>query len=263
MGTGYCMVRTDPDPFPVDYIKSGLRACGLKLVESAPTPTPTKDDVLVIWNRQGLCNRMATFYESFGAPVIVMENGYLPSSLSHKTVAASLWRHNGAGAWPVTDEDRVAKLGVDLKPWRDDGEFVLMLPQRGIGTPRVAMPLDWPHVMENTLKRLTKRRVVIRKHPGKEKTPLEPALQDCWAAVTWGSGAGIKAIVSGIPVFHSMPEWMGAPAARRLSDDLEDCFLGDRMPMLHRLTHAQYAPEEIANGYAFSRLIAHAQSAGG
>jgi hypothetical protein len=70
--------------------------------------------------------------------------------------------------------------------------------------------------------------------------------------VTWGSGAGIKSIVAGIPVFHEMPNWIGAPAAKLGLDDIEQPFLGDRQPMLNRLAWAQWDLDEIASGEAIS-----------
>lgn len=73
--------------------------------------------------------------------------------------------------------------------------------------------------------------------------------------VTWASGAAIKAIIEGIPVFYEFNDWIGAPAARYGIDDTENPFLGDRNPMLHRLSWAQWTAEEIASGEPFKCLL--------
>jgi hypothetical protein len=39
--------------------------------------------------------------------------------------------------------------------------------------------------------------------------------------VTWGSGAGIKAMQAGIPVFHEFEQWIGGPGAARLDGQVE------------------------------------------
>lgn len=85
--------------------------------------------------------------------------------------------------------------------------------------------------------------------------PLGADLKDCWAVVTWSSGAAIKAIAAGVPAFHALPNWIGAPAAKPFGSDLENPFLGDRLPMFQRLAWAQWGLDEIASGEPFKRLL--------
>jgi len=84
---------------------------------------------------------------------------------------------------------------------------------------------------------------------------MDPDFEDCWAAVTWASGGAIKAICAGIPVFYEFEKWIGAPSARLGFGDLENPFLGDRGPMLHRLSWAQWNVDEIAKGEPFRWLL--------
>jgi hypothetical protein len=80
-------------------------------------------------------------------------------------------------------------------------------------------------------------------------------LADCFAAVTWGSGAAIKAIIAGVPVFHEFSRWIGAPAAKFGAANLEQPFVGDRLPMLRRLAYAQWSVAEIERGEPFALLL--------
>jgi len=193
----------------------------------------------------------------YGAGAFVTENGYLHGGPPrYTTYALARSQHNGAGTWPEGPAARWEALGVDLKPWRTDGRHILVLPQRGIGPAGVAMPRGWPEAVTRRLRSMTKRPVQLRKHPGPIAVALEPDLRDCWAAVTWGSGAAIKAIIAGVPVFHDMPGWIGAPAAARLEAGLEQPFLGDRLPMLRRLVWAEWTTDELATGEPFARLLA-------
>jgi hypothetical protein len=73
--------------------------------------------------------------------------------------------------------------------------------------------------------------------------------------VTWGSGAAIKAIAAGIPVFHELECWIGAEAATFGINDLEHPFLGDRHLMFHRISWAQWTAEELASGEPFRWLL--------
>jgi len=203
--------------------------------------------VLLIWNRSKNREAIAKRYEDAGATVIVTENGYIG-----KTKTLAVGHHSGAGSWYVGEADRWAPLGVELEPWREDGEHILVLPQRSIGEEGIAMPRGWETQIEQYLKKITKRPIRIRKHPGKDKTApptLEEDLQGCWSAVTWASGAGIKAIIAGVPVFHQLKSWIGAPAATT-EFDIESPWMGDRMPMLRRLAWSQWTWDEIKSGEA-------------
>lgn len=228
---------------------TGLKNAGYTVIHQ-PQHNPTSDDVLVVWNRHPFQERIIREYEKKGAVILIVENGYIGNT---KAIAKSF--HNGAGKWHQGEEDRWLKLGVELSPWRQDGDHILVLPQRGMGSQGVAMSRTW---LANTLLQLgktTNRPVRIRKHPGQNAcVPLEEDLKNAWAAVTWGSGAGIKSIVAGIPVFHGLRDWIGAGAASTELSNIESPFMGDRLPMLRRLAWAQWTLPEIESGEPFRAL---------
>lgn len=242
-----------PDGRRIDAFRSGFDRLGYFVTDK---PRGKPGDVLAIWNRRPVDEDYARRYETAGCPVIVTENGWIGSDESgHRFYALCRGHHNGAGTWSVGEEDRWSRLGITLKPWRVDGEHILILPQRGIGEAGVAMPKGWTEYTADMLRRITGRPIRIRKHPGKEQSSLDPDLDGCWAVVTWGSGAGIKSIVAGIPVFHDLERWIGGPAAKFGVSDIENPFVGDRLPMLRRLAWAQWSLQEISSGEPFARLI--------
>lgn len=233
----------------------GLRRLGYA-VGHPPKPNPEPRDVLLVWNRHGINDIHAARYEAAGARVIVAENGYIGADeFGNQLYAIALRHHLGAGEWNEGPEDRWAKLGIDLKPWRKDGREIIVLPQRGIGAKSIAMPTGWAEDVVRRLKKITDRPVRVRVHPGMSRTDPWVDLQNAWAAVTWASGAGIKSIVHGVPVFCEMPSWIGRPAAVFGVSNIERPFLGDRLPMLRRLAHAQWALAEIETGEPFRRLL--------
>lgn len=227
----------------------GLKAHGYQVINDR-TVQPREGDVLLIWNRGNHVHNIARKYERRGGKVIVVENGYIGD-----TKAMALWHHAGAGEWHVGEEDRWSQLGINVKPWRKDGEHILVLPQRSIGEPGVAMPRNWIESVTRRLKRITDRPIVVRKHPGKNvKRELELDLHNAWCSCVWASGAGIKSIVAGIPVYYDFANWVGGPAASK-DWNIEEPFLGDRGPMLHRLAWAQWRWEEIQSGVPFEYLL--------
>lgn len=238
-----------------DAFRRGLERVGFE-VGHQPKARPEPQDVLLIWNRSAANDVHAKRYEAAGARVVVTENGYIGTDENgHILYALALGQHLGAGKWRVGAGDRWDRLGIELSPWRRSGGEIIVLPQRGIGAPGVAMPRDWPLTIVERLRRVTDRPIRVRPHPGKEKTDPASDLAKAWAAVTWASGAGIKSIVYGVPVFHELKSWIGAPAARFGIADIENPFLGDRLPMLQRLSWSQFRLSEIESGEAFAWLL--------
>ena len=104
---------------------------------------------------------------------------------------------------------------------------------------------------------MTDRPIRVRRHPGLHNTrPLEDDLLNAWACVTWGSGAGIKALAAGIPVYYEMEHWIGADGAQPTRGaDIEHPVMGNRQSMLSRVSWAQWAAEEIQSGEALAVLL--------
>src|SRR3990167_5823420 len=231
-----------------DAFAEGLSLCGYE-PRFENNIDPKKGDVLVIWNRYR--DGTARDFEKKGAHVLVAENSWVgPESKEDHHFAICRGHHNGAGTWEVGPDKRWPRLGVQLKAWRKHGRHIMVLPQRGMGERGVAMPSGWPDDVVRRIKVHTCRPVIVRWHPGTMPHPRID-FSDCWACVTWASGAGIKAIIEGIPVFHEMKKWIGAPAAKFGIEDIENPFLGDREPMLERLAWAQWDAAEIASGEPF------------
>lgn len=218
----------------------GLERVGYKVLEDVTT-RPGERDILVTWNRIGAGKLAALAFESRGRPVLVTENAAWGNDFGFGhwyTVARRF--HNTAGMFPIGSHDRWDDMGIDLLPWRTGGETVI-LPQRGIGPPEVAMPLDWAQ----RVKASTGAR--IRPHPGTGRCiPLDRDLDKAGHVITWGSGAAIKALMLGIRVTSHMPNWIGE------QDNTDE----GRLAMFRRLAHAQWRLSEIETGEPFKRLLA-------
>lgn len=243
------------DHYRANIFAEGLRRHGF-ITEQKWQRRPRPQDALLIWNRTRSWEAIAEIYERAGARVLVAENGYTARPEGGKFYALALDRHNGAGRWPVGDDPR---HDIPEQPWREAGEHVLVLPQRGIGSPGVAMPSTWAKGVVERLKRITRRPIIVRPHPGHRPNPkiatLEEQLAGAHCVVTWGSGAAVKAMQAGVPAFHELSSWIAAPAARLLARNLEDCNTSDRRLAWTRISWAQWTLEEIESGEAFDGLL--------
>jgi hypothetical protein len=250
------MLRPDP-PYRRDAFARGLRAAGFDITADA-MPNLRADDLLVIWNRYGGGHEEAQRFERAGARVIVAENGYLGREWNGGIwYSLALNWHNGHGSWNVGSVDRARDMFAgQIDDWRPDPDGpLLVLAQRGIGTAPVASPPTWA---ANAMHQCAdmKLRVKVREHPGNvTRDDLLDELRGVRAVVTWASGAGIKSLCAGIPAYHGLADWIGAPAARRFKTPLPEPFLGDRWPFLQRLAWAMWRLGEIESGDAFRHLL--------
>jgi hypothetical protein len=269
----YCMIREAPW-YRREAFASGLKAAGYEVsLGNAERAKP--GDVLVIWNRYAGYHAMAVQFEREGGTVIVAENGYISAGGSSPKFdvhphgpkptdyyAISKHGHNGSGKWPVGGGERWAALGIELKPWRTDGDYILVCGQRGIGSPTMASPADWHVGAAERIRKATKRPVRIRLHPGNNapKVPLEHDLAGASACVIWSSGSGVKSLVAGIPTYYDAPHWICQGGAMRLRDagDFETPLRDDaaRLAALERMAWAQWTVTEIQSGEPFRKLLA-------
>lgn len=218
----------------------GLERLGYSVVDGITTK-PGDKDILVTWNRIREAQHAANVFEERGLPVVVTENATWGNHFAGEDWYTLTRRfHNMAGCFPVGEAGRWDSLGVELKPIRGSGETVI-LPQRGIGPPAVAMPQNW--VKQASFDHPTAR---VRPHPG--TGPCKPLLEDLKGAgqvVTWGSGAAVLALIEGIKVESYMPRWIAA------QDNTEE----GRLAMFQRLAWAQARLSEIESGVALARIL--------
>ncbi len=234
-----------------DAFCEGLKAAGYSLANVLENPSP--DDALLIWNRYGENQWLADVFERVGAKVFVTENGWLGKNWrDQQWFALSLDHHGGAGRWFPGGSERWDEWQVELKPWREGGERVI-LAQRGIGEPGIASPPGWAeHIYEEIGGR-------IRLHPGEKNLdglpPLEEDLKDAGEVVTWNSGAALKCLTMGIPVRCAFDGWIGRSAACGVHDEklLKDD--DARLNMFRRLAWSMWTLDEIARGEPIKRLL--------
>lgn len=255
-----CLVRSLPH-YRLDAFTKALEINGFRVICDHRNYTMREGDLLVTWNRYGTGDRMADMFQRAGNPVIVAENSYVNMRGTKKAFALALNHHNGAGIWPFGDGDRLNLLDIEIKPWIDRGKFVLVLPQRGIGPSGVAMPRNWGEHMQSKIKTRCRMPVKLRRHPGNQKNPpaLETDLRKAHCGVTWGSGAGIKALIAGVPVFYEFKNWIAGSAAcftiKEINHERPSELMGDRVKMLKRLAWAQWTVQELMSGTPIRFLL--------
>lgn len=225
-------------------IEGGLKRLGYTVTDRVVWPAKP-EDLLVVWNKKaGAEEERADQWEKRGGTAIVLENGYL-QRVDKTHYAVSVHGHNGSGWHPQGDEDRFAKLGFEVKPWRNGLGEMLVRAQRGVGSRLMASPPQWAEKLVAKFKasKVTARLVP---HPGdKNKLVLdEAALKHAGILHIWSSAMGVRALVEGVTVIHHAPHWICAGATP-----------DNRLEKLQAMAHAQWHFDEIATGEPFARIL--------
>jgi len=266
----YCLIRSMPW-YRREAFTNGLAAAGHTVFVRSPVH-PNKNTLLVIWNRYAENHHLASAVEAKGGTVLVAENGYIGAGggapkfqvhpagpQAHHYYALARSHHNGGGQWRGEDSARFSALGLTLKPWRTNGEYILVCPNRSFGIPERMMHPDWDRRVVDQIKKHTKLPIRIRPHPGNNapKRDLSVDLAGARAVVIWSSSCGVHALVDGIPVICQAPYWVCKQGAysdiAALAGDLPEH--PNRTQALSRMAWAQWTIEEINSGEPFRYLL--------
>jgi hypothetical protein len=173
-------------------------------------------------------------------------------------------------------------LNIHLKPWRTQGNHVLLCLQRDGGWSMGGVEvLDWAMKIILQLRRYTNRTIRIRAHPGDKRakkycdrlmklcvgrrllnvelstpdTSLEHDLKNCWAVVNHNSSPAVGAAIEGIPVFVTDPErsQVREIAETRL-DKIETPITPDRDAWIQRISQFHWSHQELQDGTAWAHM---------
>lgn len=244
----------------------GLKRAGYEVLRKYPD-RGRAGDVLLIWNRYGSNHEIAARFEREGGIVLVAENGYLghrgsspkfdvhpggPKPWHYYALAKGF--HNGRGWWPAGGE-RFSQLEVELKPWRTEGEHILVCPNRSFGVGEQVMHPDWSKRVAERLAKHTTRPVRVRGHPGNDqpKCGISEDLAGAWAVVVWSSSVALHALAAGIPTYIEAPYQVVKGAGA--SGPVEAPVAPDRLPHFERMAWAQWTLAELESGEPFRCLL--------
>lgn len=245
----------DREAHKKDALREGLLKLGY--TERANC-SADESSVLVTWNLHGV-EEFAIQLRQAGGKVLVAENPYIKHDpYGNEYLALQRDGHNGSGMTPEGGTERLEKLGLEFKEWKD-GAHVLVADQRGIGALAMRSPPDWGSRIRAQLQRKTGRQIIVRPHPGRAEphqiVPLSQQLLSCHALVVWASNCATEALLNGVPVFYNAPFITLALAAKKGIDEIENPWKGDRVPAFTKLSWSQWHLKEIASGDALKRLL--------
>ena len=178
------------------------------------------------------------------------------------------------------DSSRAKHLGLELTPWNNTGEYILVCGQHNKSLQWQDMPpLDiWLERTISTIREHTKRPILLRPHPrcpagkGIEKRYKDVYRQDpikltftyddfdmgfnnVYATVSYSSNPGIHSIIKGIPAFVG-PLSLAYDVGNDIDflHDIENPLTPDRTQWLNDYAHTEHTIEEISQGIPLKYL---------
>jgi len=170
-------------------------------------------------------------------------------------------------------------LGISLKPWRTQGNHILICLQRNGGWSMGGLDvIQWMNATILEIRKYSQRPIIVRSHPGDKKISgylkinhksvllstkldLREDLQNAWATVVYNSSPSVASIIEGIPAFLTDPQPQHSQSFTVANTDIskiEDPLLVDRQAWIERLSMCHWKFDELKSGTAwkfFKRYI--------
>jgi hypothetical protein len=236
-------------------------------------------DVDVIWSVlfNGRMARNKTIWEN-KKPTIVLEVGGIKRGTTWKVGLNGINRTAYFGEQD-NDRTRADSLGLVCKPWRSNGNFILVCGQHNKSLQWQGMPSmsNWFLNIYDKIRKYTDRPVIFRPHPRCRLEHIERGLKhvyrqepkhiastyddfdmdfsDVWATISYSSNPGTHSCINGVPAFvstHSLAYSVGNDID--FLHDIENPLMPDRSQWLNDYAHTEYTIEEISQGLPLKNL---------
>lgn len=240
-------------------------------------------DVAVIWSvlfhgRMASNKPVWDYYRKTGRNVIVLEVGGIKRGTTWKVGLNGINR-DGDYIPSGNDSHRARSLGLTLKPWRSDGECILICGQHDKSLQWRDMPSmsTWFLQTYDEIRKHTDRPIVFRPHPRCRLEYIERGLKNVyrqqtlhidgtyddfdmdfdnvWATVSYSSNPGIHSVIKGVPSFVSTHS-LAYDAANDIDFlySIETPLIPDRTQWLNDYAHTEWTVTEIAQGFPLKML---------
>ena len=211
-------------------------------------------------------------------PTIVLEVGGIKRGTTWKVGLNGINRDAFFGD-SGNDSSRRNLLGLEVKPWRTSGEYILICGQHDKSLQWQGMPRmsNWFLQTYDEIRKHTDRPIIFRPHPRCRLEHIERGLKhvyrqdprhlngtyddfdmgfdNVWATISYSSNPGIHSIIEGVPAFvstHSLAYEAGNDID--FLHNIENPIRPDRQQWLNDYAHTEWTVEEISQGLPIKHL---------
>ena len=175
---------------------------------------------------------------------------------------------------PARWEKIKSDLNIDLKPWRKNGNHILICLQRNGGWSMKGLDVvQFFNHMLRKIRSYSDRPIVVRTHPGDKKSityinkivgpnvrisnnaTLVEDLQNAWATVVYNSSPAVASIIEGIPAFIIDPAYsQAAEVSEHDISKIENPFMSERLHWIQKMAQCHWKQEELTDGTAWRHM---------
>tara|TARA_R110000764_G_scaffold2626_2_gene11395 strand:- start:2174 stop:3013 length:840 start_codon:yes stop_codon:yes gene_type:complete len=243
------------------------------------THNDSNADVNVIWSvlfNGRMAGNQAVWKQK--KPTIVLEVGGINRGTTWKVGLNGINRDAYFGEQD-NDRSRADSLGLVCKPWRSNGDFILICGQHDKSLQWQGMPRmsNWFLETYDEIRKHTERPILFRPHPRCRLEHIERGLKNVyrqqptqilgtyddydmgfnnvWATVSYSSNPGIHSVLAGVPAFVGTSS-LAYDVANDIDfmHDIENPMMPERQQWLNDYAHTEYTIEEISQGIPIKRL---------
>jgi len=230
----------------------------------------------VLWNGRMARNEAVWNQDK---PTIVLEVGGIKRGTTWKVGLNGINRDAYFGDYMGHDSSRSDLLELKVKPWRTDGEYILICGQHDKSLQWKNMPRmsNWFLQTYDEIRKHTDRPIIFRPHPRCRLPHIERGLKHVYrqepqhvtntyddfdmgfnnvhCTISYSSNPGIHSVMAGVPSFvstHSLAYDVGNDID--FLHDIEQPIMPDRTEWLNNYAYTEYTVDEIAQGIPLKRL---------
>ena len=261
-----------------DAFANSLVANGYDVVWNDPV-----SDVDVIWSvlwhgRMAKNKDIWVRNQRLSKPTIVLEVGGIQRGSTWKVGLNGINRDAYFGD-SNNDDRRKRLLGLEVKPWRPRGKYILICGQHDKSLQWQGMPRmsNWFLDTYDEIRKHTDRPIIFRPHPRCRLEHIERGLKhvyrqeprhvngtydsfdmgfdDIHCTISYSSNPGVHSVIEGVPAFVSTHS-LAYDVANDIDflHDIENPLMPDRTQWLNDYAHTEYTIEEISQGIPLKRL---------
>jgi hypothetical protein len=261
-----------------DAFAHSLMAAGHDVVWNDPV-----SDVDVIWSVlwNGRMAKNKDIWDRAVAqskPVVVLEVGGIKRGTTWKVGLNGINRDAYYGP-RGNDSTRSSSLRLSVKPWRTNGEFILLCGQhekseQWRNQPRMS---TWVSNTIDKIRKYTDRPILFRPHPRcplphiehefknvRRQDPVkingtyddfDMSFRNIYATISYSSNPGIHSVLEGVPAFVG-PASLAYDAANDIDflHDINNPHMPDRQQWLNDYAWTEFTIQEISQGIPLKRL---------
>ena len=240
-------------------------------------------DVAVIWSVlwQGRMAKYRSIWETYrnkNKPVIVVEVGGIKRNETWK-IGINGVNREADFANDMVDGERWKKFNVELEPWKQTGNNIIICGQHTNSHQwRNNPPMSkWFDQKITELRKYTDKPIIIRPHPRNhvaihttkykdvkmvgprrdkntyDDTDLADRLKSAWAVVSHSSNPAMTAVFSGIPVYVSEAS-LSYDVGNKTFENINNPEMPNRQHWANKLAYTEWWTDEIEQGLPWKRI---------